>query len=162
LDVYSKPGTGTSFYIYFPRIKNDIDHKTFQTNQTDQYRGNETILIVDDEESIRETCSVFLNSLGYEVDTCTNGEDGLMKFKKNVEKYDLVITDLAMPGITGNKLVEELVKLRPGLPIILWTGYSGDVTELKAKDLGIRKMVQKPVSNNELIVLLREILNNPN
>ncbi len=162
LDIDSKPGIGTSFYIYFPRVKKNIDHKTFQTSQTDQYQGNETILIVDDEESIRATCSASLKSFGYDVDTCANGEDGLTKFKRNVEKYDLVITDLAMPGITGDKLVEELLKLKPALPIILWTGYSDDVTKHKANDLGIRKMVQKPVSNNELIVLLREILNNPN
>ncbi len=162
LDIYSKPGVGTNFHIYLPRIKNDTGHRTFEIHKTEQYRGNETILIVDDEEPIRESCCTFLKSMGYQVDTCTNGKDGLKKIKKDAEKYDLVLTDLAMPGLTGDKFVEEILKILPGLPIILWTGYSDDMTETRATELGIRKLVQKPVSNHDLLVLLREILNNPN
>ena len=162
LDIYSKPGTGTSFYIYLPRIKKNTDHTIFETRTMDQYRGNETILIVDDEEPIRESCCAFLKSMGYHVDTCTNGKDGLKKIKKNTEKYDMVVTDLAMPGLTGDKLVEKILKILPELPIILWTGYSDDITETKATELGIRKLLQKPVSNHDLLVLLREIFNNLN
>ncbi len=100
--------------------------------------------------------------MGYQVDTCANGKDGLQKVKKNGEKYDLVLTDLAMPGLTGDKFVKEVLKILPGLPVILWTGYSEDMTKTKAEKLGIRKFIQKPISNYDLLILLREILNNPN
>ena len=158
LDIHSEPGTGTSFHIYLPRIKRNTDHVSSKTRKMDQYRGHETILIVDDEESIRQSCSTFLTSMGYHTQTCANGKDGLNEIRKNPGKYDLVITDLAMPGMTGDKLADGILKLLPELPIILWTGYGDSMTIAKANELGIRKLVKKPLSNDDLIALIRKVL----
>ncbi len=158
LDIYSKPGKGTSFYIYFPRIKQDANNDALETHKENQIRTNETIMVVDDEEAIRESCCTFLQSQGYQVDTFVNGKDALKKFKADSTKFDLILTDLTMPGLPGDKFAMEILKIQPEIPIILCTGYSEEMTETKAIELGIKKYVQKPISNHDLSVLIRKIL----
>jgi len=116
-------------------------------------------MVVDDEEAIRESCRGILQSQGYKVYTFSNGIDALKKFKAGSTKFDLVLTDLAMPGLSGDKLAIEILKIHPEMPIILCTGYSEVMTETKAMELGIKKYVQKPMSNRDLSVLIRKILN---
>jgi len=159
LDIYSKPGKGTSFYIYFPRIKQDADSDALESSKENQIKGSEIIMVVDDEEAIRESCRGILQSQGYKVYTFSNGIDALKKFKAGSTKFDLVLTDLAMPGLSGDKLAIEILKIHPEMPIILCTGYSEVMTETKAMELGIKKYVQKPMSNRDLSVLIRKILN---
>jgi len=159
LDIYSKPKKGTNFFIYFPKIKHDANNDTIDVPKKNQIKGCETIMVVDDEEPIRESCCAFLQAQGYKVETCANGIDALEKFKVDSTKFDLILTDLTMPGLTGDKLAIEILKIQPELPIILCTGFSEDMTEDKAIELGIKKFVQKPISNHELAVLIRKNLN---
>jgi len=158
LEINSEPGKGTIFYIYFPIVKKNPNHQMTKVRKENQPKGNEIILVVDDEEAIRKSCRTLLQSRGYQVETCKNGKDALKKFKTDSGKYDLVITDLAMPELTGDKFTEELLKIQPELPVILWTGYSDDMTEDSAMTLGVKKFIQKPVSGHELAVLIRGIL----
>jgi len=159
LEIQSKPGKGTRFFIYFPKIKQDANTDVLESPKENQIKGNEIIMVVDDEEAIRETYCEFLQSQGYQVDTFSNGIDALKKIQAGSTKFDLVITDLTMPGLSGDKLAIEILKTQPEVPIILCTGYSEVMTETKAIELGIKKYVQKPISNNDLSVLIREILN---
>jgi two-component system cell cycle sensor histidine kinase/response regulator CckA len=158
LDIKSKPGKGTSFYIYFPIFKPDIKSDGLKEPKEFQIKGNERIMVVDDEESIRHSCSEYLQSQGYKVDTFSNGVDALKKFKIDSKKFDLIITDLTMPELTGDKFAEEILKIQPKLPIILCTGYHDTFTETKAIALGIKKFVYKPILSQDLTILIREIL----
>jgi len=160
LDVHSKPGQGTHFYIYFPIVKPEKKDSILQAPKKQQTQGNETIMIVDDEESIRQTCGNYLQSLGYQVELFENGIEALKRFNVNSIKFDLIITDLTMPGLSGDKLAKEILKIQPEIPIILCTGYSEEVTESKAIQLGISKFVKKPLSNYDLSVIIREIFDN--
>ncbi len=158
LDIYSKPGKGTSFSIYFPIIKAIVNDDSFKALKEYQTKGNERVMVVDDEEAIRQSHCVYLQSQGYQVDTFSNGMDALKEFKADSRKFNLIITDMTMPELTGDKFAEKILKIEPQMPIILCTGYSDTMTENRAKTLGIKKFVQKPISNQELVVLIREIL----
>jgi len=159
LDIYSKPGKGTSFSIYFPIIKAIVYDDGLKAPKEYQASRNERIMVVDDEESIRESCCAFLQDQGYQVETFSNGVDALKIIKIDSRKFDLIITDMTMPELTGDRFAEEILKIQPQMPIILCTGYSDTMTETKAKTLGIRKFIQKPILNQDLVVMIRKILN---
>jgi len=158
LDVHSEPGQGTNFYIYFPIVKPEKKDDALKVSKKHQARGGETIMVVDDEESIRQSCSEYLQSQGYKVEVFSNGIDALERFNANSIKFDLIITDLTMPGLSGDKLSVEILKIQPKMPIILCTGFSEDMTKKKAIQLGIRKFVLKPISNSDLSILIRKII----
>ncbi len=159
LNTFSKPGKGTIFSIYFPILKPDTKNHGLKLPKDFQIKGNERIMIVDDEESIRHSCSEYLRSQGYKVDTFNNGVDALKKFKVDSTKFDLIITDLTMPGLPGDKLAKEILKIQPEIPIILSTGYCENMTETKVIELGIKKLVHKPILSQDLTILIRELLN---
>mgnify|MGYP001145245916 CR=1 FL=1 len=116
-----------------------------------------TILVVDDEKIIRESISFILKKEGYHVSEAENGKIAYEKLLK--EPFDLVITDLTMPGMTGLDLSRRLLQIRPDLPIILCTGYSEKVDAPAAEALGIQGFLMKPVLLKELAELVRKVLN---
>ena len=120
--------------------------------------GNETILFVDDEPILMNVFKEQLEKLGYTVDTATNGQKALELFKSDTERYDLIITDMTMPQMTGDKLASEIFSIRPDLPIILCTGFSQQITEEKALSMGIRAFVTKPIKIKQLSQTVRDVL----
>ncbi len=158
LEISSKPGKGTNFFIYFPVVKQAVTDNA-NVNVNTQIRGHETIMLVDDEEQIRESCHAFLESQGYIVNSFSNGVEALNNYKTDPTKFDLILTDLTMPKLSGDKLAKEILKLQPETPIILTTGFSERLTESQAMEIGIMKFVKKPISNYDLTVLIRKLLN---
>jgi len=161
ITVYSEPGTGSAFHVYLPRIESD-DASTESEDEAALPRGTEHILFVDDEESIANLGRQMLNRLGYVVTAKTDSFEALQVFRIQPDRFDLVITDMTMPNITGTRLANEIMKTRPNIPIILCTGFSELITEEKAKDMGIREFVMKPLITSEMARVVRRALDGGN
>ncbi len=162
LKITSKLDKGTSIEVFFPIVKEPVKEEFEKNDKISHLEGNEKILFVDDEEAIRQISEEILAKYGYTVTTCENGKDAYHEFKSNPHQFDLVITDMTMPQLTGDKLSEKLLKIRSDIPIILCTGYSNNISENSAKKLGIKKYVSKPISYNKLMVMIREIFEDKN
>ena len=159
IQVYSEPGKGTEFKIYFPVEKNSFDKQNNQIKQPIQ-GGIEHILLVDDEKGIIEIAKQMLKRLGYQVTSRTSSIEALEAFRNNPDKFNLVITDMGMPNMAGDKLAVELTKIRPDIPILLCTGFSETMSEEKAAALGIKGFLLKPIVLKDLAQKVRELLDN--
>ena len=156
--AHSVPGQGASFYVYLPMVGQKIDPHTLEQGEEPLIGGSEKIMVVDDDESIRMATREFLEDCGYRVSSFQNGVQAFQEFKKDPYQFDLIITDMNMPQMAGDELSDKILKIRKNLPIILCTGYSENITEVKAIEIGITKYVQKPVWNQKLAFLIREVL----
>ena len=156
MDVESQPGKGTVFSIYFPRIEEESvdDLSTLQTHPT----GTETILLVDDDKRVVEMTSELLGALDYRVIPAAGGDEALQLFAEIPNNIDLVITDQTMPGITGEVLSTRLREIKPGIPIIICTGYSETMNPRKASEVGINGFLMKPVEMRQLACMIRQVL----
>jgi len=154
--VSSEVGKGSVFTVYLPRVKADFVKDS--SDESPIPTGNETILVVDDDEYQVQGMRDMLERLGYRVTGKTISLETLELFRKQPGFFDLVITDEVMPGITGSKLAEELLKIRPDLPIILCTGYSETINGDKARKIGIRELVMKPFDIREIAIAIRRAL----
>lgn len=144
----SKPGIGSTFNVYIPRIEKEV---TPQAEATEVLpAGSERILFVDDEQTLVEIGKQMLEKLGYEVTTRTNSIEALELFRARPDQFDVVITDMTMPNMTGDKLAKEIIGIRADTPIVLCTGYSEHIGSESAKDMGIRGFIMKPLSMNDL------------
>jgi len=160
INVESKIGRGSAFDIYLPSAEGN-DQGTEKKQENMPIKGSERILIVDDEKDLVVVMSQFLGSMGYEVTTSTSSPEALKIFRDEPHGFDLVITDMTMPQMTGLKLSRAIHDTRPGIPIILSTGYDIAITEVEAKENGIRELVRKPFRFNEFSVLIRHVLDRP-
>jgi len=160
IQVKSKPGKGTDFNVYFPVEK--CFSKIQSPRQTNESlrRGTEHILLIDDEEAILTMEKQMLERLGYHVTSRTSSIEALEAVKTNPDKFDLVITDMAMPNMSGDRLSAELIKIRPGMPILLCTGFSETISEEKAASFGIQAFLLKPIVMMDLAQKIREVLDN--
>ncbi|MCD4675296.1 MAG: response regulator, partial [Desulfobacula sp.] len=120
--------------------------------------GTETILMIDDEKDILSVTKVFFEQYGYHVLTFTDGIQAFEAFNEKPDQFDLIITDMTMPKITGDKLATKILNIRPDIPIILCTGYSHKISKEEARDLGIRQYIEKPIVLKDLIVSVRKTL----
>lgn len=156
ITVDSKPGAGTVFAIYLPKIKkqNEIISKDAEILPD----GTEHILYVDDELPLASMGGLILESLGYAVTTRTSSVEALALFRAQPNKFDLVITDMTMPNMTGDQLAAEMMKIRFDIPIILCTGYSKKISDKAAADIGIRAFAYKPLVKAELANTVRKVL----
>ena len=155
--VYSEVGKGTVFHVYLPLVKDAKDSKAAAV--TRKYpTGCESILLVDDEEPIVRLEQMMLERLGYQVTARTSSPDALAAFKANPSKFDLVISDRGMPNMTGEQLARELISIRPEIPIILCTGFSDENDEQRAKAMGIKGFLKKPVATGDLATMVRKVL----
>ena len=157
IHVHSEPGNGTEFHVYLPIIQSIIEHQPVMLNNP-VVGGNESILLVDDEDSIMVMEKQALTRLGYEVTSRTSSVEALEAFRANPYKFDLVITDMNMPKMSGDKLAVELINIRPDIPILLCTGFSHTLTDKKIISLGIRDVLMKPIVIKDLTRKIREVL----
>ena len=158
MEVVSEPGKGTCFSIYFPIVREEIKKRSPKIEKEYHLTGNEKIMVVDDEDSIRNSCKEHLEDNGYQVKTFSNGIKALEEFKTRPFQFDLVITDMTMPGLTGDKLAKEILKIQPAIPIVLCTGFNENSSQTAALELGIRQIVQKPIMDHDLLLLIRRYL----
>ncbi|MBF0224901.1 MAG: PAS domain S-box protein [Desulfobacterales bacterium] len=158
ISVYSEIGQGTTFNIYLPCIKaeTNIDFKTIDESIP---TGTEHILVLDDETAIIDILTSSLQYLGYKVTSKSNGIEGIELFKSNPNGFDVIITDMTMPKMTGINFAREVLKIRPDIPIILCTGFSEIITEEAVKSMGIREFIMKPILKKEIANVLRKVLN---
>jgi two-component system cell cycle sensor histidine kinase/response regulator CckA len=159
ITVESAPGQGTTFAIYLPRLDRAVEDEA--ATQTPPPTGNERILFVDDTAEIAHIGREVLESLGYDVLACTSGVEALEAFCAAPERFDLVMTDQVMPNLTGDVLAREMLRIRPGLPIILFTGLHHSMTEEETRALGIRAFVRKPFVVHDLGQTIRRVLDQP-
>ncbi len=157
ISVYSEPGKGTTFRLYLPRITTDITTKEIETPAI-YPTSNERALIVDDEEIIVDTAKAMLSSLGYRVTAMTSSRAALRTFQKDPDDFDFIITDMTMPNMNGVEFIQRIRQIRPGIPIILCTGFSELIDKDRASRLGIQKYLMKPVVMRELAESVREVL----
>lgn len=157
--AFSELGKGTRFDVYLPLL-DSTDMKSEMVPTEKLATGNEHVLLVDDEEQIVDILNQILERLGYQVTARTSSIDALEMFRTAPDKFDFVITDMTMPNMTGIKLSQKLLEIRPDIPIIICTGFSEQISEVKAKEIGIRGYIMKPVVKSELAKKVREILDN--
>jgi PAS domain S-box-containing protein len=154
--VYSEPGKGTTFHILLPRIDIKAGEEIEPIGLLP--RGNERVLFVDDEEALSNIGQEMLEYFGYKVIVKTSSIEALEVFRAEPHKFDLVITDETMPGMTGKMLAKELMSIRADIPIILCTGFSELVGKEKAKTMGIREFLMKPISIHDMTTTIRKVL----
>ena len=154
--VDSALGQGTRFDVYLPEI-----HKDFSTHAKVAqvyHTGKETVLFVDDEPALVNMSKQMLDLLGYHAVSRTSSLDALKLFQHDPYRFDLVITDMTMPNMTGEKLAGKILEIRPDIPVILCTGYSENISEEAAKQMGISAFVMKPLVMRDLANTIREVL----
>ncbi len=156
ITVYSEVGKGTTFKVFLPCCTGDADCES--ALEMIVARGNERILFVDDEPSIVAMAKRMIERLGYSVLATTSSVEALNLFREGPGEFDLVITDLTMPKMTGEQLAGELTRIRRDIPIIICTGYSNTLTEGKKTKPGIRAVVTKPLITHEIARTIRDVL----
>ena len=157
MKVYSEAGKGTTFHVYFPAVREAVTVE--RAPERDAPTGNgERILFVDDEGVLLFVGTMTLEQNGYKVTGMPNGESALHELRQNPGSYDIVVTDLSMPGLSGLQLAHQLRKVRPDLPVILTSGYVNPEDQANADRLGIRAILTKPVNTKELLSTLAAIL----
>ena len=155
---YSEINTGTTFKIYLPAMEQSGQRQKPDKMEDLFKGGEETILLVDDEEYIRDLGVELLTDVGYKVLTATNGEEGLQIYKKEQKKIDLIILDLVIPGMGGKKCYEEILKINPRAKILIVSGYSANGPGKSALEAGAKGFVGKPFDVSHLLEKIREIL----
>lgn len=156
ITVDSEPGEGTRIEVFLPVTEEEPFPETVIDEELPT--GKERILFVDDEESVLRVGSQRLERLGYQVEATTSPLEALDLFRSHPDRFDLVITDLTMPGMPGDTLVKEILSIRRNLPIILCTGFSDKITEEKAKEIGASAYLEKPHDKRELAGKVRQVL----
>ncbi len=156
IEVKSYVGRGSTFHVYFPVQKApvNVEPDSFET----ELKGSGRIMVVDDEKTIARMFEQMLRRLGYSVTTFTDSLEAVSKFRKNPDEFDLVLTDMTMPKMTGVELVREVLSLRPKLPVIMTTGFSEIIDGEKANRLGIKEFLLKPVKKEKLSQVVKKVL----
>jgi PAS domain S-box-containing protein len=157
IKVYSEVGKGTTFNLYFPLLEKSSEPEIADKVEIHQ-TGDERILLVDDEEPIARLGNQMLGRLGYRVTYRTSSVEALKAFAAHPEAFDLVITDMTMPNMTGDQLAKELISIRPAIPIIICTGFSERINREKAEAMGIKAFLMKPVVKSEMAQTVRKVL----
>ncbi len=157
IKVFSAPGKGTTFHIYIPAAEGDAPSFE-QTAQETVPTGRERILLVDDEEQIIRMERQMLERLGYTVASFTGSAAALERFKQAPADFDLVITDMTMPGMSGVALTRALLEIRPDTPVILCTGFSELISKESAQAAGVKEYVMKPMLRKDIARAIRQAL----
>ncbi len=153
ITVHSEIGKGTTFHALFPRIEQEIVPEDMLAEALPT--GSERISFIDHEKPLVDLGKGMLESLGYSVTIKTNS---LEAFRAEPDAFDLIITDVTMPAMTGIELAKELMAIRPDIPIILCTGFSELINEKQAKEMGIQEFVMKPFVIGKHAKTIRKVL----
>ncbi len=156
ISVYSEAGQGTTFHIFLPKVEAEAVQEPERIEAL--LTGVERVLFVDDEQVLADLGKEMLESIGYSVVTKTSSIDALDSFRAEPDAFDLVVTDMTMPGLTGRELAAELMAIRPGIPVILCTGFSKLINGKRAMETGIREFVMKPYTVRSLAKTIRKVL----
>ena len=155
--ISSEPGVGTHIKVYLPIMERYPEKHSWGESETIA-GGNEKILLVDDEKAILRTSKKMLERLGYQVAERDNSTDALNAFRNNPDAFDLVITDMTMPDMTGDRLAVEIMALKPDVPVIICTGFSGKIDQEKARNIGVKGLLMKPIIQSEMARMVRKAL----
>jgi CheY-like chemotaxis protein len=157
--VQSEPRTGTTFQVYFPAIAAEVDTVCRDAPAAPSIGGQgECILYIDDEEPLVYLATRFLERLGFRVEGYSSALDAVTAFRADPQRYDLVITDYNMPGMSGMDVARQVLQVRPDAPIVLASGYLRPTEIDQARALGIREVVFKPNTLEELGPLVQRLL----
>jgi PAS domain S-box-containing protein len=156
ITVSSRVEAGTTFEVYLPRARGAAG--TAEPEEGEAAGGSEQILFVDDEEMVIASVPLMLERLGYKVTALSRPVEALDLFRQDPQGWDLVITDQAMPDMTGDSLTRELLRIRPDIPVILCTGYSDSLRENEARAAGVRAFLLKPFSIGQIATRIRSAL----
>jgi CheY-like chemotaxis protein len=160
--VESEPGKGSIFTVFLPIAEQILPTSTILDHVPLPLVGGEgRILLVDDELPLLKMTSRILEQHGYRVTTEDNGQQALERFKNDPLAYDLVISDVSMPKMQGNQLAREILAIRPDLPVLLASGYSKTITEESVMKEGVKGLLQKPFSEEQLLRLIGQLLPKP-
>jgi two-component system, cell cycle sensor histidine kinase and response regulator CckA len=156
IDVDSRPGKGAAFNVCIPTIGQLPDHDVPQGGEL--ATGKEHILLVDDEPVVIEVLQEMLELQGYRITTADGSQKALDAFRNNPRDFDLVITDMTMPNLTGDRLSQEMKKIRTDIPVILCTGFSDKLADKRAQDFGVQDFMLKPIKQADLVKTVRNVL----
>lgn len=161
ISCYSEPGLGATFKVYFPVIESDSPPaQDREPSLQDAPGGQEAILLVDDEDYIRELGSEMLGEAGYRVTTAINGEEALETYQSTQKETDLIILDLGMPGMGGHKCLQKLLALNPRIKVLVASGYSASSKVKELLNQGAAGFIAKPFTRNDLLITIRTVLDN--
>jgi len=160
IKVYSEPGQGTTIRVLFPSTDKPLALASAPTPAAEDegWQGSGTILLVDDDESVRDVGSNMLELLGFEVMTASDGREGVNTFRDNSDEITLVLLDMTMPHLSGQKAFEEIKKIRNNAIVILTSGYTEELATHRFPEHGLAGFIQKPYVMNDLRTTLKEIL----
>lgn len=157
ISVYSELGKGSTFHIYFPVYESSAV-QTENLCEKPAPTGTERILLVDDEEMVRKVEKAILTGLGYTVTAFSNPLEALEQFMASPESFDLLITDVTMPKMTGDQLAHKVMEIRPDMPVILCSGFSELINEGSTKTKGIKGYISKPIIRHSFSSTIRNVL----
>ncbi len=156
ITVYSEPGKGTVFTIFLPQAEKDIKVEPKLSETIPKGKGK--VFFIDDEESQIKSIHPMLERLGYTVQVETDSIKAIETFKESPDSFDLIITDQTMPKLTGDKLAEAVLSIRPDIPVILCTGFSEIIDADKAKSIGVNAFLMKPFTVKEIAETINRVL----
>jgi two-component system cell cycle sensor histidine kinase/response regulator CckA len=159
--VYSEVGKGTSFKIYLPRVDQPVEKSGPSPPYPEAPRGTETVLLAEDEQDVRELAREFLESGGYTVIEASHGQEALRVAAQHSGDIDILVTDMVMPGITGQQLAAGLQQQRAGLRVIYMSGYSEHAATEAAQSASTARLLTKPFTRNAILRAVREVLGAP-
>jgi CheY-like chemotaxis protein len=156
ISIYSKPGKGTTFHVLLPCIEDEVEPK--RQARENIPGGTERILVVDDETGLAAACTRILKRMGYDAQGKSKPLEALETFRKQPDQFDLVITDLTMPAMTGLQLAGELRRIRPDIPVILCSGFTSAMIMEQIEAAGISDFIMKPIVKRKLARVVRKVL----
>jgi len=155
ITVKSNPGKGSEFSVFLPAIETETADIANQVQL--MVTGSERILFVDDEDFQADIGKRMLERLGYRVTARTNSIEAFELFRENPDGFDLVITDMTMPDLTGDILARKIIAIRPDIPIIVCTGYSERINPDIVKEIGIKELAMKPVVMKDIAQMIDRV-----
>jgi CheY-like chemotaxis protein len=158
IDVQSKIGSGSTFKIYLPSTDAEVATDAQKQAAVEERHGEETVLIVEDQDAVRRLAKKILQSRGYHVLEAANGEEAFAAVRQYGSAIGLLLTDVVMPGVDGRTLSAQMRQWCPDLRVILMSGYSEDVIAKRDALAGGLAYIQKPFDGDELAAMVRDVL----